>query len=273
MNSTALTTLLTLTCVGSGFLIGQLVQSQAQPSSLQHSVSNTKSQAPLRSARSASSSFQFLNDASSQLRAAPEFNTELKRLYRELKSPLRANSLLGYQLHENSFDEWELLLQDRQVQHEGLLNDLGRRLATEDPERALNMFLVKPKIRVNGMAQHYALRDGILQTVARTAPEKGLAALQAMERGGGQMDNSLYFSKQWVNHDPAEAAKHFEELVTLRNMNFNGDINMPRDRYANDLMKSWVRQDQATAAAYVEELPHGSTKTTLVKAFKKFEKE
>ena len=122
------------------------------------------------------------------------------------------------------------------------------------------------------MEQYYSLRDGLMHTIALNSPEKGLAALQKMERGGGQMDNSLYFSSRWAAANPAGAAKHFEELVTLRNMTMKGDLNMPRDRFAHQLMRNWVNQDRNAATNYVEELPSGATKTTLAKALKALDK-
>ena len=171
-------------------------------------------------------------------------------------------------MEESTFEEWTLLLADGQVQDKGVLSSLGRRLATEDIDRALEL-LHHGEIRISGLNEAYAFRNSLLKTVARTHPEKGLASIQTLKRGGGQMDSSRYFSVQWAQADPAGAAQHFEELVTLRNMDPDGKVELPRDRYADDLMKEWVKKDSEAAAQYLADLPTSPTKSTLEKAFQK----
>ena len=195
----------------------------------------------------------------------------MKKLYKEWESPLRTNARVEQLLDEKSFDEWPLLLKDGQVLNKALLSSLGHKLAKEDPERALQILLTR-QLWLKNLNQFYAFRDSLLHIVAQDAPEKGLAALQAMERGGTQMDHSLYFSSRWAQAHAAGAAEHFEELVILRNMNMNADLNMPRNHYVNELMRTCVKQDSSTATSYVEELPSGATKATLAKALEAFAK-
>ena len=272
MNTSFLTSILVSLCLGCGFFVGLLAKGKVQPSAIHDGKQATKSQTNLKSSQSSNSRHPFINEATSSLYSAPEFSLEVKRLYKELKSPLRASSLIEQLIHEKTFDEWELLLKDRQVLNQDLLSSLGQKFAKEDPDRALKMLLFDKEIRVENMEQHYSFRDGLMRTIAVNSPEKGLAALQAMERGGGQMDHSLYLSSQWAKADPAEAAKHFEELVQLRNMTMNGDLNMPRDHFARQVIGNWVRKDHDAATSYVEELPAGATKTTFMNTLKAFSK-
>ena len=266
MKSSHFTPLLVAAFLGTGFLVGLLIKGKARASKESQILQATKSDTTLKTARRSQSSFQFLNEASESLRAAPEFSQEVKRLYSELKSPLRADSLLEYQVQEGSFDEWALLLKDGQVLDKGLIREVARRLVLEDVDRALKI-LRDREYRIKGRNESYAFRDSLLGTVAQTAPEKGLSYLKSLTRGGSQMDNSRYFSGQWAQADPQGAARHFEELVILRNMTMDGKTDLPRDRYANDLMKEWVKKDSEAAAQYLEDLPTSPTKSTLEKAF------
>ena len=266
MKSTYLTPLLAVIFLGCGFLAGQMVKGKTPAAAKSKSLQAAKSNITPKSARRSNSSFQFLNEASDNLRSAPDLPQEVTRLYRELKSPLRATSLLKYQVEENSFEEWALLLGDKQVRGKHLLSDVARRLVLEDVDRVLEGYLAR-EYRTGNLDEGYAFRNSLFKTVARTSPEKGLAAIQSMTRGGAQMDNGRFFSMEWAKADPEGAAQHFEELVTVRNMSMDGQTALPRDRYANDLMKEWVKKDREGANEYLENLPSSPTKTTLEKAF------
>ena len=266
MKPTYLTPLLAVLFVGCGFFAGQMVKAKTPADAKSKSLQAAKSSNTPKSARRANSSFRFLNETSEDLRSASDLPEEVNRLYRELESPLRATSILKYQVEENSFDEWAFLLNDKQVRGKHLLSDVARRLAIEDVDRALELDRDN-KIRVGSLDEYYAFRNSLFKTVARTAPEKGLASIQSYERGGGQMDNARYLSMEWAKADPEGAARHFEELVEVRNMSMDGQTALPRDRYANDLMKEWVKKDSDAAADYLEDLPSSPTKTTLEKAF------
>lgn len=265
MKTSYLTVVLALVCLGCGFLSGHVFRKQRNAEVSEQKLAVAQSQRVLKQRR-ARSPFDFLNDASDEIRSAPEFSEEVDRLYRDLKSPLRAGSLLDYHIYDSNFDELVELLNTKQVHGVDLLNEVGKRLAKDDPDRALSVLLHDRKYRLRNMDDFYAFRDGLLREVARSTPEKGLASLQALERGGVQMDNSLYFSGQWAKVNPAAAAEHFEELVTLRNMKMNGDLNLPRDSYAKTVMKVWVKKDREAAQSYVENLPAGATRETLSKA-------
>lgn len=266
MKTSYLTFIVALICLGCGFLSGHVFRKQRNVQISEQNLEVAQSRRVLKTQRRTTSPFDFLNHASEEIRSAPEFSEEVSRLYRDLKSPLRASSLLDYHLYDSSFDELEELLNSRQFRNLDLIDELGRRLAKDDPERALKVLLHDRNYRLNNMDEFYAFRNGLLQAIAWSAPEKGLASLQALDRGGVQMDNSLYFSGQWAHSDPAGAAKHFEELVTLRNMTMSREHNLPRDHYAKQLMKVWVKKDREAAQSYVEDLPEGATQETLAKA-------
>ena len=78
-----------------------------------------------------------------RVRRAHHRTEAMKRLYKELESPLRTNARVEQLLDEKSFDEWALLLKDGQVLNMALLSSLGHKLAKEDPERALQILLTR----------------------------------------------------------------------------------------------------------------------------------
>jgi hypothetical protein len=254
---------LALLAVMAGLAIGELVQSASAhagaPDDERGAVPEGKRQSPVLRSHAAA----FLQKETASLWGANDFVGETERLYREAKSPLRTRFTLSYHVQEKSFDEWAMMMENKQVLREDLLRDVGSRLAETDPVRALDMLLLDRTYRLETMDQYYAFREGIFRTVVRQNPGLGLAALKKLERGGVQMDNSLFFSAEWARYDPKGAAGNFEDLVELRNMEMGGSIELPGARYAKEVMNSWVSKDRDAAIAYTKGLSDGPTKETF----------
>ncbi|WP_193213672.1 hypothetical protein [Luteolibacter marinus] len=201
------------------------------------------------------------------LRDAEHFDDEVEKLHRESRSPLRAESMLSYRIHDSSFDEWESLIAAGKVKRIEFLGELGEHLARTDTRRALQL-MFHGRYGFENLDQLYAFRDPLLRTATEIDGELVLETLQAMKRGGSQMDASLYFSAHWAKTDPRAAAGHFAELVRLRNMNMDGSPDMPDATYANMILKSWWQKAPEEAEAYITTLDKGPTREALEAALR-----
>ena len=198
----------------------------------------------------------------SGLRNADAYEDEVVRLHRDSKSPLRASSLNSLRIQDSTFEEWEFLLGEGKVKRIEVLGELGAYLAKLDTARALQ-YAFHGSRKFDNLDQVYAFRDALVRTAADIDPELVLNALKGMRRGGGQMDNSLFFSEYWANKDPQAAADHFTDLVRLRNFRTDGSTNLPDDELAELIMSSWGKSDRGQAEAYVSSLPEGRKRRAL----------
>lgn len=218
-----------------------------------------------------SSSERYLQDQTKDLRAAEDFDEAIGEIYQGAKSPLRANAIQSFHIHDTDFAEWEVLLGKGQVNRLEVLRELGAHLASLDPERAMRL-MCEGSRRFNTMDELYAFRDPLIREATRKDPEVTLKIIKNMRRGGAQMDNGRFFSSYWAHIDPRAASGSFSDLVQIRNMRMGGSVEMPNDAMADLIMKSWVAKNAEEASEYLTTLPEGSTRKALTKAYEKFTK-
>ena len=116
------------------------------------------------------------------------------------------------------------------------------------------------------MDRLYAFLDAHLQTWGdRDAPAL-LARLKKMERGGSQQDSSLRFTDYLAKTNPAVAARHFTDIIHLRNMDDFGKMVLNDEAYARKIADSWVRIDEAGMREYVAGLAAGRERAAFEKA-------
>ena len=116
------------------------------------------------------------------------------------------------------------------------------------------------------MDRLYAFLDAHLQTWGdRDAPAL-LARLKKMERGGSQQDSSLRFTDYLAKTNPAVAARHFTDIIQLRNMDDFGKMVLNDGAYARKIAESWMRSDEPGMRAYVAGLSAGREREAFEKA-------
>jgi hypothetical protein len=96
-----------------------------------------------------------------------------------------------------------------------------------------------------------------------------LARLKKMKRGGSQQDSSLRFSGYWARIDPEAAARHFSDLVYLRNMQDQGAMVFTDNTYARQIVKSWQQKDDEAMLQFIDDLPSGRQRDAFVEAASK----
>jgi hypothetical protein len=252
-----------------GLACGKLVHMAANPRTAGGSTvpeaSATKS---ARQHPQTSLSYRHFWQETAALRDDDMFPVEVRRIYRESRSPLRAVSLLSFRIQNSTFEEWEGLLAAGKITETKFLGELGEHLARTDSRRALR-FVFNGPFRFDNLDQVYAFRDPMLRTVADTDPMLLLEELKALKRGGVQMDSSLFFSRYWAEKDPRAAAEHFTDLVKLRNMTMEGSTEMPDGAFAEIIMRSWLGKAPDEASEYVSALPEGAQRKALTEAMQK----
>lgn len=252
-----------------GLACGKIVHMAANPQAAgEHVVPQISETKSARQDPQISPSYRHLWKETAALRDNGMFSDEVKRIHGESRSPLRAVSLLSFRIQNSTFEEWEGLLAAGKITETKFLSELGEHLARTDPQRALRLIFKGP-FRFDNLDQIYAFRDPMLRTVADTDPRIALEELKALERGGVQMDASLYFSRYWAERDPRAVAEHFTELVKLRNMTMDGSAEMPDGAFAEIIMRSWLGKAPDEASEYVSALPEGATRTALSDAMKR----
>jgi hypothetical protein len=216
-----------------------------------------------------SSANRYLWRETAGLRDLGSFDEEVKRLYRDSRSPLRARSLQSHRVQNSTFEDWEHLLSEGKVLRHETLKEVGEYLAQQDPDKALQlMFNRRGRMDFKNLEQYYALRDSIVATITRTDPEKVLDVFRGIGREGGYMDNARFFTLCWAQNDPQATAERFDELMLYRNMGLDGATpQVPLDEFAGIIMKSWISKDPAEAQAYLEDLPTGPKRDALQAAF------
>lgn len=191
-------------------------------------------------------------------------------LFAERKSPMRTRAFLKNRIQMMTTDQLNQALMNGEVQTKAELEEVARRLATEDPEGAFNHY-VSHHYRLNGMDHVYTFLDRMLQTWADADAPAVMAGLQKMTRGGSQQDMSLRFSGYWAKIDPEAAARHFNELVYLRNMQDQGAMVFTDNPFAEQIVKSWKQKDETAMREYIGKLPGGRERDALENAVKKLD--
>ena len=265
MKSPVLTLTFAVLSLLSGFAIGLLFKKQRTDALLQQSVQEPRSNT--RSVARAQPHFShFLSETITELRASSSFPEEVTQLQKELKSPLRASSTLGYYAHETSYERLSEMLAQGKIRDLDLLEEIGSRLVKEDPDRVLSQFMIDRKFRFGNIRGGQVFHKAVTKTAAWEAPEQGFYWLSKMERGGNQRAYSLGFSSQLAQANPQMAVDRFEELVHLRGIGLDETVQKARTKYAKSLMKKWAKTNREAAENYLTELPEGPTQATLVKA-------
>jgi hypothetical protein len=213
------------------------------------------------------SSNRYLWLETAESRNPKTYESEVDRLYRESRSPLRASSLQSHSIQNSTFEEWEQLLAEGKIDRLESLTEVGAYLANLDPERALRLMFHGPT-DFDTLDHLYTFRDSVVSTITTTNPQMVLDTLQRMKRGGAQMDSGRFFSETWAKKDPQAAANHFDELMPLRNMSLEGATpKIPYDEFAQIIMKSWVSKDPAKAQSFLESLPTSLKRDALQNAY------
>lgn len=189
-------------------------------------------------------------------------NEALDVLFTERKSPMRTRAFLNNRIQMMTTDQLAQALMNGEVQSPAELREVAQRLAKEDPEGAFN-HLEAQELRIYGMENTYTFVDALLQTWGDSDAVAVMNRLKKMERGGSQQDYSLRFSGYWAKIDPAAAARNFDDLIYLRNMQDRGDMVFTDNNYAGEIVKSWKRKDETALREYIENLPGGREKDAL----------
>lgn len=197
-------------------------------------------------------------------------NKALDVLFAERKSPMRTRAFLKSRIQMMTTGQLTQAVLAGDVQSPAEIDEVARRLAKEDPEGTFN-HLEAGDIRVYGMENFYTFLDALLQTWSDTDAVAVMQRLQKMKRGGSQQDFSLRFSTYWTKIDPSAAARNFDDLIYLRNMQVRADMAFTENTYAEEIVRSWKRKDENTMLDYIAGLPTGGRKEALEKAVKKLE--
>lgn len=197
-------------------------------------------------------------------------NKALDALFAERKSPLRTRAFLKSRIQMMTTGQLTQALLAGEVQSPAEIDEVARRLAKEDPEGTFD-HLEAGNIRVNGMENHHTFVNALLQTWGDADAMAVMRRLKKMKRGGAQQDYSLRFSSYWTKIDPSAAARNFDELIYLRNLQVRADLAFTENTYADEIVKSWQRKDENAMLDYIAELPVGGKKEALEKAVRKLE--
>lgn len=193
------------------------------------------------------------------LRRDITFKEARSKLDSEDRSPLRLRSFIDHRVHFLSKDQLVRALAVGELTSTEDLAEAARRLVHEDRHVAFDVYM-KRAFRPRTMEQVYAYVHSMLWHWVRKEPESLLKRIQGMSRGGSQQDTSLTFSSYWANHDPAAAARHFNELVILRNMYDHKQGEMTSASYSRTVVDAWLKKDADAVRAYVASLPEGGKK-------------
>ena len=138
-------------------------------------------------------------------------------LFTERKSPMRTRAFLKNRIQMMTTDQLKQALMNGEIQTEAELLEATRRLAKEDPVGTFDQAMAGD-FRIYGVANHYTFYDTLMETWADYDAPSAMARLKKMKHGGSQQETSLRFSAYWAKIDPEAAARHFSDLVYLRNM-------------------------------------------------------
>jgi hypothetical protein len=113
------------------------------------------------------------------------------------------------------------------------------------------------------MDRLYAFLDTLLQTWGDQDAPAVLERLKGMARGGCQQDSSLRFSDHLARTNPAIAARHFKDIIPLRNMDDFGKMALNDRTYARKIVDSWMKSDAPALREFVAGLPGGRERETF----------
>jgi hypothetical protein len=193
------------------------------------------------------------------------FRDAVDQLFGERRSPLRTRAFLKSRIQLMSRDQLVLAMMDGQVDTLSELREAARRLTLEDPQDTFTLF-EKHQFRFRTMDRLYAFLDAHLQTWGDRDAPAVLARLKKMERGGSQQDCSLRFTDCLAKTNPALAARHFTDIIHLRNMDDFGKMVLNDGTYARKIADAWMRSDEPGMREYVAGLAAGREREAFEKA-------
>jgi hypothetical protein len=197
-------------------------------------------------------------------------NKALDVLFSERKSPMRTRAFLKSRIQMMTTEQLTQTVLAGEVQSPAEIDEVARRLARENPEGTFD-HLEAGEIRVYGVENSYIFVDALLQTWSDADAMAVMQRLKKMKRGGSQQDFSLRFSTYWTKIDPSAAARNFDDLIYLRNMQVRADMAFTENTYAEEIVSSWKRKDENAMRDYIAGLPAGSKKGSFEKAVGKLE--
>ena len=193
------------------------------------------------------------------------FRDAVDQLFGERRSPLRTRAFLKSRIQLMSRDQLVLAMMDGQVDTLSEIREATRRLTLEDPQDTFTLY-EKQQLRFRTMDRLYAFLDTHLQTWGDRDAPAVLARLKKMNRGGSQQDSSLRFTDYLAKTNPAVAARHFTDIVHLRNMDDFGKMVLNDGAYARKVTESWLRTDEPGMRAFVAGLAAGREREAFEKA-------
>jgi hypothetical protein len=211
---------------------------------------------------------RLISGVSPAMQESVPINKALDLLFAERKSPLRTRAFLKSRIQMMTTEQLTQALTSGEVRSTAELAEIARRLAKEDPEGTFNR-LEAGDLGFSRLENLYSFVDALLQTWGDTDAAAVLERLKKMKRGGSQQDYSLRFSGYWTKIDPAAAARNFDDLIYLRNMQDRGDMVFTDNSYAEEIVRSWQQKDGKAMEDYIGALPEGRKKEALEKAVKK----
>ncbi len=213
---------------------------------------------------------RMISAESTAMNESVPINKALDVLFAERKSPMRTRAFLKNRIQMMTIHQLTQALINGDVQSAAELREVAQRLAKEDPEGTFN-HLEAQELRVYGMENIYAFVDALLQTWGDSDAVAVMNRLKKMKRGGSQQDFSLRFSGYWAKIDPAAAARNFDDLIYLRNMQDRGDMVFTDSSYAAEIVKSWTQKDETGMRDYIASLRGGRERDALNSALKKLD--
>lgn len=251
-----------------GSYLGSLLVPQEEPTEVVEDIvakHTTRYRSYSPSSRQVS---RYLSVSAEKLENIESFEELTMEMATEQRSPLRMRSVLGLRIRQMTIEELTECLKAGEIRTGKEFAEAGRYLTEMDPDHVFEL-LRSYTIRFGTMDNFYAFDNAMIDVFVQRDPEDLLVKLQSMERGGSQQDTSLRFSKHWAWHDPAAAAKHFNDLVYLRNMEIRGDAQLRPDseKFANILMRSWKRKDPEALASYIDDMEEGRRKELFLKVW------
>jgi len=255
-----------------GVLIGALLVQTANPSQPGSTASQiTGTERPPRPPEPVGVSIsRMISAESTAMNEDVPINKAFDVLFAERKSPMRTRAFLKNRIQMMTDDQLTQALLNGDVQSPAELKEVAQRLAKEDPQGTFNR-LEALQLRIYGMENSYTFGDALLQTWADADAVAVMNRLKKMKRGGAQQDWSLRFSGYWAMIDPAAAARNFNDLIYLRNMQVQGDMAFTTHRYAEEIVKSWKQKDEDAMRDYVGNLPAGGERDAFENAVKKLD--
>ena len=203
-----------------------------------------------------------LREESAALDERVAFRDAVDQLFGDRRSPLRTRAFLKSRIHLMGRDQLVLAMMDGEIDTLSEIREATRRLTLEDPQDTFTHY-EKLHFRFRTMDRLYAFLDTHLQTWGDHDAPAVLARLKGMARGGSQQDSSLRFSDHLARTNPAMAARHFKDIIPLRNMDDFGKMALNDRAYARRIVDSWMKRDEPAMREFVAGLPEGRERETF----------